>query len=144
MLLSIDGTFLAQALNFILFWVLLNQFFIGPTRRAIEQRQKYVANLYHESDAFAAQAKALQSQADAILSEARRQTDEAMRAAAAQAADEVHEIERTAADEAAAIVQRAHTTVRTERKEALEKQQAFVSELARSMVVRATDGEQVA
>ena len=144
MLLSIDGTFLAQILNFIVFWVLLNYLFIAPTRRAIEQRLAYVKRLYHEGDEFAARAKALQGQADATLGEARRRTDEAMRAAAAQAADESHRIERAASDEAAATVQVAHATVAAERNEALEKQQAFVSELARAMVTRATGFEQVA
>jgi F-type H+-transporting ATPase subunit b len=144
MLLTIDGTFLAQILNFILFWVLLNYLFIGPTRRAIEERRAYVARLYKEGDEFAAKAASLQAQADAVLHEARRQTDETMRAAAASASDEVHAIERKATDEAAATVQLAHATVASERRQALEKQQAFVTELAHSMVARATDVESVA
>jgi F-type H+-transporting ATPase subunit b len=144
MLLSIDGTFLVQILNFIVFWVLLNYLFIGPTQRAIEQRRAYVEGLYREGDEMAAKAAALQAQADAIMNEARRRTDEAMRTASAQAADEAHVIERKAAEEAAASVALAHATVANERKEALEKQQAFVTELARSMVQRATGFEQVA
>ena len=143
MLLSIDGTFLVQILNFILFWVLLNYFFIAPTRRAIEERQRYVANLYREGDEFAVKAAAARTQADAILNEARRRTDEAMRAASGQAADEAHLIERKAAEEAAASIAQAHATVGTERRQALEKQQAFVFDLARSMVERATGFEQV-
>ena len=144
MLLSIDGTFLVQILNFILFWVLLNFLFIAPTRRAIEQRHTFITDLYREGDDLAAKAKALQAQADGILGDARRRTDEAMRAAAAQASDEGHEIERKALDEAAALVQVAHATVASEHKAALEKQQAFVADLARSMVARATGFEQVA
>jgi F-type H+-transporting ATPase subunit b len=144
MLLTIDGTFLAQILNFILFWVLLNYLFIRPTQRAIEKRRGYVQGLYHEGDDFAAKAASLQAQADVILHEARRQTDEAMRAAAASASDEVHAIERKASDEAAATVQLAHATVASERRQALEKQQAFVTELAHSMVARATGAEHAA
>ena len=144
MLLSIDGTFLFQILNFIIFWMLLTYVFIAPTRRAIEQRQRYIAGLYHTADEFAAQAAALQAQADATLNEARRQTDEVMRAAAARASDEAHAIEREAAHDAAAVVQLAHATVATERAQAVERQQAFVHELARSMVQRATGFEQVA
>ncbi len=144
MLLSIDGTFLVQILNFIVFWTLLNYLFIAPTRRAIEQRLAYVKQLYHEGDEMASKAKTLQAQANAILAEARRRTDEALRTAAGQAADEVHLIERKAAEEAQATVQLAHATVAAERTQALEKQQAFVKELARSMVARATGFEQVA
>ncbi len=143
MLLTIDGTFLVQILNFIVFWVLLNYLFIAPTRHAIEERQRYVAGLYKEGDELAAQAAKLQAQADGILGEARRRTEEALRVAGGQASDAAHVIERKAAEEAAASVALAHATVADERARAKEKQQAFVTELARSMVERAT-GEQVA
>jgi|SRR5271166_4936924 len=144
MLLSIDGTFLVQILNFILFWVLLNYFFLAPTRRAIEARQAHIAGLYSEGDAFTAQAKELQAQADAILDAARRKVDEAMRAAAARASDEAHAIERKASEEAAASVALAHATVAGERIQALAKQGPFVEELARTMAERALGAEQVA
>ncbi len=138
MLLSIDGTFLIQIANFILFWVLLNYLFVAPTRRAIEARQRYVSGLYQEAADFAAQAAAHRAQAEEILNGARRQTDERMRAAAAQASEEGHTIEQKALNEAAATVQLAHATVAAERADALAKQQRFVAELARSMVERAT------
>jgi len=144
MLLSIDGTFLLQILNFIIFWVLLTYIFIAPTRRAIDERQRYIAGLYQQAEEFTARAAALQAQAESTLNEARRQTDEAMRAAAARASEETHAIEREAANEAAASVQLAHATVAQERAKALEREQAFVHELARTMVDRATGFEQVA
>ena len=67
-----------------------------------------------------------------------------MRAAAAQAADESHLIERKTAEEAAASIALAHASVASERQQAVEKQQAFVTDLARTMVERATGFEQVA
>jgi F-type H+-transporting ATPase subunit b len=139
MLLSIDGTFLVQILNFILFWVLLNYLFIAPTRRAIEERQRYVTNLYREGDELSAQAAALTAQAEGILNAARRRTEDAMRGASARASDETHTIERRAAEEAAATVALAHATVASERAAAQAKQQDFINELARTMVTRATD-----
>lgn len=139
MLLSIDGTFLVQILNFIVFWLALNYFFIGPTRRAIEERRRYVEGLYHEGDKLQKQAASLQSEADGILAAARRRTDEAMRAAAETASGIRHDIERTATEEATASVQLAHATVASELASARNKQQAFVGELARSMVARATE-----
>ena len=144
MLLSIDGTFLVQILNFILFGVLLNYFFIAPTRRAIEARQQHIAGLYAQGDVFATQAKELQAQADGILDAARRQVEEAMRAAAAKASDEAHAIERKASEEAAASIALAHATVVNERAQALAKQGPFVEELARSMAERALGDERVA
>src|SRR5579863_37213 len=111
MLLSIDGTLLVQILNFIVFGVLLNYLFIAPTRRAIERRQQYVTELYREGDELSARAAELQAEADRILGDARRRTQEAMRAASAQAADATHVIERSASEEAAATIQVAHATV---------------------------------
>ncbi|HXW51534.1 MAG TPA: ATP synthase F0 subunit B [Candidatus Acidoferrales bacterium] len=138
MLLSIDGTFLVQILNFILFYLLLNWLFIGPTRRAIEERRRYVANLYREGDELTAEAKAVQGDADRILAQARKRTEESMRVAATRASDETHAIERKATEEANAHVALAQATVASERAAALERQQQFVGELARSMVERAT------
>jgi len=59
MLLTIDGTFLIQVVNLIVFWVLLNFLFIRPTRRAIEERQRYISGLHSQADAFAARAAAM-------------------------------------------------------------------------------------
>ncbi|MBV8171574.1 MAG: ATP synthase F0 subunit B [Candidatus Eremiobacteraeota bacterium] len=144
MLLSFDGTLLAQILNFVLFWILLDYVFIGPTRRAIEARQRYIATQQREADELAAQAKGLRVQADDILDEARRTTDEALRAASAQASDQARVIERKAAEEAGAIVALADATVAGERSQAVAKQAPFVEELARTMATRALDGEAVA
>jgi len=144
MLLSFDGTLLVQILNFVVFWVLLNYLFIAPTRRAIEARQRFIADQYAQADALAAQARDLQAQADTILDGGRRTVDEAMRAAGTRASDETHAIERKAADEAAATVALAHATVADERAQAVEKQGPFVDELARTMAQRALDIEQVA
>ena len=142
MLLTIDGTFLVQIINFVIFWTLLNWLFIGPTRRAIEERQRRIASIYKETDEFAEEARRLQAQADAILDEARRTIDETMRAAASRASDEGHAIERKATDEAAAIVALAQATVAAERAQAVAKQGPFVDELAQTMAQRAIAIEQ--
>lgn len=138
MLLSIDGTFLVQIVNFIAFWVLLNFLFIRPTRKAIEERLHLIATQQREAEELRVRAAALQAQADAILDGGRKKTDEIMRAAAASAAEESHRIERGAADEAAASVALAHATVASERTQATAKQAPFVKELARAMADRAT------
>ncbi len=100
--------------------------------------------MHSAADAFAARAAALQADADALLSEARRKTDELMRAASGRASDESHAIERDAANEAAAQVQLAHATVAAERSQAVQQQEVFVHELARTMLQRASGFEPVA
>jgi F-type H+-transporting ATPase subunit b len=144
MLLSIDGTFLVQILNLIVFWVLLNFVFIAPTRRAIEARMRYIEGLQTKSDEAVVKAREQDAEAEAILAEARRAVDEAMRAAAARASGEAHAIERAASEEAAASVALAHATVASERTQALVKQGPFVEELAQSMAERALGEERVA
>jgi F-type H+-transporting ATPase subunit b len=144
MLLSIDGTFLAQILNFVLFWVLLNVLFIAPTRRAIEKRQQQIAEQHRLAAEARAEASALQAEAAAILDEARRRTHEVVRDAAARATAEGTDLERRALEEAAATVASAHTKVAGERAEASAKQGRFIDELARSMALRALGAESVA
>jgi F-type H+-transporting ATPase subunit b len=139
MLLSLDGTFLVQILNFVVFWILLRYLFILPTRRAIEERQRLIATMLREADEFAARAAALQAQADGLLDDARRQSAEILRTAAAQASAEASQFERKAIDEAAASVQLAHATIGAERRQAEDRQAPFVEELARAMMQRAVE-----
>ena len=141
MLLSIDGTFLVQILNFVVFWLLLNIVFIAPTRRAIEERLRLIATTQRESRELHERAAALQAEADALIDAARRRTDEIMREAAGRAAAESHDIERQASEEAAASVALAHAAVASERTRAAEKQGALIQELARAMVNRAVELE---
>jgi F-type H+-transporting ATPase subunit b len=144
MLLSIDGTFLVQILNFVVFWILLNIVFIAPTRRAIEERMRLIAATQREAREFQERAAALQAEADALIDAARRRTDEIMREAATRAAAESHDIERKASEEAAASVALAHAAVASERAHATEKQGPLVQELARAMMNRAVELEGVA
>ncbi|HEY5093615.1 MAG TPA: ATP synthase F0 subunit B [Candidatus Eremiobacteraceae bacterium] len=137
MLLSIDGTFLAQMLNFVVFWLLLNFVFIAPTRRAIEERMRLIDEQHREAQTLRARAAALKAEADTLFDASRRRTDEIMREAAARAAEQVHEIERKSNDDAAASVTLAHATVALERAQAVEKQGMLVDDLARAMVKRA-------
>jgi F0F1-type ATP synthase membrane subunit b/b' len=144
MLLSIDGTFLVQILNFVAFWILLNFVFIAPTRRAIEERLRLIAATQRESRELHDRAAALQAEADALIDAARRRTDEIMREAATRAAAESLDIERKASDEAAASVALAHAAVASEKAHAMEKQGLLIQELARAMVDRAVELEGVA
>ena len=137
MLLSIDGTFLAQMLNFVVFWLLLNFVFIAPTRRAIEERMRLIDEQHREAQTLRARAAALKAEADALFDASRRRTAEIMREAAACAAADAHEIERKSNDDAAASVTLAHATVASERAQAAEKQGILVDDLARAMVKRA-------
>ena len=141
MLLTIDGTFLAQILNFVVFWVLLNFVFIAPTRRAIEERMRLIAAQQRTAQELRVRAEALKAEADLLIDAARRRTEEIMREASARAAAEVHEIEQKAAEEAAASIALAHKAVASERAQATEKQAPLVQELARAMVSRAIDLE---
>lgn len=140
MLLTLDGTFLVQILNFVVFWILLNWLFIAPTRRAIEERMRFVSKLHSDADAARARAAAQHAEAAALLDEARRRTDEAIRDGAARAATASKEIERRALEEAAATIALAQAEVASERAAAVAKQSIFVGELARSMAQRALDG----
>ena len=138
MLLNLDGTFLIQMINFVIFWMLLNWLFIAPTRRAIDARLRYIATQYSEADELASVADTLQAQTEAALDEGRRQTGAIMRETAAEADRIVRSIENAGMEEANAAVQLARATVAAEEGRAVETQGPFVEELARTMVERAT------
>lgn len=144
MLLTLDGTFLIQMLNFVVFWALLNYLFIAPTRKAIVARQQFIAKQFGEADELRAVADSLRAEADKVLDEARRQTHAVMREASAEAEQSVRSIENRAMEESNAIVALAQATVVSERTAALEKQKPFIEELARTMVERATSLDWVA
>ena len=141
MLLSIDGTFLVQILNFVVFWVLLNyrvhradapgdRSAAARTSRAVPQREAQAV----------ADARAATRKRKPIADEARRAVDEAMRARGERRRrTKCHAIERKASDEAAATVALAHATVADERAQAIAKQGPFVDELARTMAQRALE-----
>ena len=138
MLLNLDGTFLIQMINFVIFWMLLNWLFIAPTRRAIDARLRYIATQYSEADELTSVADTLQAQTEAALDEGRRQTGTIMRETAAEADRIVRSIENAGMEEANAAVQLARATVAAEEARAVETQGPFVEELARTMVERAT------
>lgn len=144
MLLSFDGTLIVQILNFVVFWALLNYLFIAPTRRKIETRMRYIDQQYDECDRLTAEAQAINSQAEELLMQARRDTERTMRAAATHAAREVKALESKTAEEANAIVQLAVATVASERALAAADAAPFVESLAREMVDRAVGLTKVA
>ncbi len=137
MLILPDGTLFVQLSNFVLFWTLLTFLFIRPTQRAINERQQYIAQLYHDADSYAAEAAALNRTAQQIVGDEARRSEELMRKAAADAARETKVIEKRAAAEAAAAVDRARAEVAAERLAVSIAQQPFVDELARTMADRA-------
>ena len=144
MLLTIDGTFLVQLLNFIVFWTLLNYVFIRPTRRAIEARQKAIDDVNRSAEELRRQAQALRAQAESKLHDARLHSDEVLRSATARATEESNAIDRRAAADAAASVQLAHATVASERAAAVAKQGPLIAELARAMAAKASHLEGMA
>lgn len=138
MLLSLDGTFLIQMINFVVFWMLLNWLFIAPTRRAIDARQQYITTRFSEAEELDGVADTLRAQTENVLGEARRQTAAVLRETATEVERVVRGIENAAMEEANALVQLAHATVAAEQARAVEAQGPFVEELARTMVERAT------
>ncbi|MDQ2818029.1 MAG: hypothetical protein M3T49_07480, partial [Candidatus Eremiobacteraeota bacterium] len=107
MLIIPDATLLIQILNFVVFWMLLNLLFIRPTQRAIDQRLRYVAGLYAQADAHAAEAAGISGQAREVLSEAASRAQLVLKEATARAAKETADVEAQSAAEAAGATQAA-------------------------------------
>ncbi|MBC5825696.1 MAG: ATP synthase F0 subunit B [Candidatus Eremiobacteraeota bacterium] len=137
MLILPDGTLFVQILNFVVFWMLLNFFFIRPTQRKIDERLRHVARQYEEADASAAQSAAIMEQASGIVRDAARRAEALMREAAGRAAKETSAIEKDAVAQAATATENARATVAAERDRAQAAALPLIGELAREMVTKA-------
>ncbi|HTD33098.1 MAG TPA: ATP synthase F0 subunit B, partial [Candidatus Elarobacter sp.] len=110
-MLSIDGTLVVQLVNFIVFLAILNVVFFKPVGAAIARRRAYIDGLKHDIEQLQADAKSLRGQAEQRRIAARREADEAIARARAEAAKETDAITAAAQTRATEITHAAHAEV---------------------------------
>jgi F-type H+-transporting ATPase subunit b len=112
--LSIDGTLVVQLINFAIFFAVLNVVFLRPVATAIRRRREYINSLVFDYDRYQAEARSLRAQADSIRSDARREAENRVAAARAQASNEAAELSGRYAQQAQAVVEEAHRKAQEE------------------------------
>jgi F-type H+-transporting ATPase subunit b len=134
--LSIDGTLVIQLINFAIFFAVLNVVFLKPVGRAIAKRREYINSLVTDYDRYQAEARSLRAEAEAVRVAARRDAEHAVATARAQSSNEAAEMSSRYAQQAQAIVEEAHATVRGELEAARTGESEAVRRLANVMLER--------
>ena len=143
MLLSLDGTLFVQAVNFIIFLVILNAIFLKPVGSAIAARRAYIDKVGADIAQFEYDLKSLRHQADEKRAAARRKADATVAAARAQAQSEAAIIIADHQEQAGAVIAEAQATANLELAQARTGGAAVVEALAREMLERAVGPEAV-
>lgn len=136
MFLKIDGTFVVQLINFVIFFALLNVVFIRPVSQAIVKRREYINSVTNDYDRYQAETKALRTQAESIRAAARREAEQSLSKTRAEASNEAAAIAAEYGKQAAQTVEQAHRTVEGELAAARANESQTAAELANLMVER--------
>ncbi|HTU71822.1 MAG TPA: ATP synthase F0 subunit B [Candidatus Baltobacteraceae bacterium] len=136
MFLSINGTFLVQIVNFVVFYAILNVVFLRPVQRAIAKRREYIESLTQDYDAAQAQAAQLRADAEHVRAEARREADHVLAAARNEGGNEAAKIASEYMQRVRTIVEDAHRTVAGEVEALRPREGSLAEELAQSIVAR--------
>ncbi|HKU80586.1 MAG TPA: ATP synthase F0 subunit B [Candidatus Tumulicola sp.] len=136
MFLFPDGTFLVQLLNFAIFFALLNVLFLRPVGQAIRKRREYIDAVSSDYATYQAEAKTLREQAERIRAQARREAEQKVAKARADASNETAELAARYAAQVQATIEEAARNAETELARARAGEDRLVRQLAGEMVER--------
>ncbi len=134
--LSVDGTIVIQLINFAIFFAILNVVFLRPVAAAIKRRREHINGLVSDYERYQAEVKVLRDRAEGIRKAARREAEQRVAVARAQASNEAAELATTYAREAKAILDVATRTVAAEIDKARGGEEHAANELAQMMFDR--------
>lgn len=137
MFLKLDGTFVVQLINFVIFFALLNVVFMRPVSKAIVERRRYINSVVNDYDRYQAEASACRTQAEAIRAAARREAEVHMGRSRAETSNETAALASEFHAQALDEVERAQRTAASELDEARKRQDALADEIGELMLNRA-------
>jgi F-type H+-transporting ATPase subunit b len=106
-LVSLDWTLVVQAVNFLVFMVLINKFLFQPLLKLMEEREKELGATYSEIEALRRKAQELLEEVEALISEAKAEAKNLIDSAVKEARAEREKIIKAAQEEAEAKVEAA-------------------------------------
>ncbi|HEU5480860.1 MAG TPA: hypothetical protein VFU90_13530 [Candidatus Tumulicola sp.] len=136
MFLQLDGTFWIQLVNFAIFFALLNVLFLRPVGQAIRKRRQYIDGVVADYADYQAQAKELREQAERVRAQARREAEQKVAKARADASNESAELAARYAAKVAATMEEAARNADAELQRARAGEDRLVRQLAGQMVER--------
>ena len=136
MFLSLDGTFWVQLVNFAVFFALLNVLFLKPVGRAIRKRREYIDGVASDYAKYQADARAWRDRAEQVRAQARREAEQRIAKARADASNEAAELATRFAGEAQSTVEEAQRSANAELDRARADEDRLVQQLADLLVDR--------
>ena len=136
MFLQLDGTFWVQLVNFAIFFALLNVLFLRPVGRAIRKRREYIDAVSSDYADYQAEAKTLREQAERVRAQARREAEQKVAKARADASNESAELAARYAAKVQATMEEAAHNADAELARARAGEDRLVRQLAGQMVER--------
>ncbi len=106
-IVAIDWTLIVQAVNFLIFMVLINKFLFQPLLRLMEEREKELNGIYSEAEALKVKAEQLLKEVEETLSKAKEEAKKIIDAAVKEAREEKERIISQAQEEASIKVEKA-------------------------------------
>ena len=137
MFLQLDGTFWIQLINFAIFYAIARVIFLNPVAEAIRKRRAYIDSVQADYATFTAEARSLRAEAEARRAAARREAEELVMRARADADQEAGKIAAGYGEKAAAIADDARSTVEAELKTAREHEAELAGALGQTLLQRA-------
>ncbi len=128
-IVSIDGTLIIQAVNFLIFMVLINKFLFKPLLEMMEERERELSVHYQEVEALKAKAEAMLKEVDVLLAEAKEKAKSTIDEAVKEAKRERDNILTRAHEEASARIE----TAKQEIWEAFEAEKAKLEKEAEKL-----------
>lgn len=136
MFLKLDGTFWVQLINFAIFFALLTVVFLRPVGDAIRKRREYINSLVAHYDLYREQAADLRAQADATRAAARREAEQILAKARAEASNQTADIAQAYSRRGSTAIEDAQRIARAELDAARANREPRVRELADMMLER--------
>jgi len=129
-------TLLIQLINFAIFFALLNVLFLRPVGQAIRKRREYIDAVASNYAAYQADAKTLREQAERIRAQARREAEQKVAKARADASNESAELAARYAAQVQSTIEEAGRNAESELERARAGEDRLVRQLAGDMVER--------
>ena len=139
MLLSIDGTFIVQLINFAIFFALVNAIFISPVRRSIVARRQFIDGVTRDYEGYRGEAVRLRTEAQGLLSAARRDAEATFAQARVEGQRRAAEITVSYGGQATHEIDRAHEQVAREVAAARVHEDRLVREIGDQLTAQALE-----
>lgn len=129
-MLELNWNLLYEIINLIVLCLLLKKFLIGPVTGIMEKRKAMISEGLEQARANETEAKALKSQYESALSNARNESAHLIEEAKKNAQKEYERIVREAGKESAAVRKQAELEIEADKAKAMEDLKSRIAEVA--------------